>query len=339
MRKIEFICSLSNGNNLGGETLKNEILYKYFRRKAVNFNLLDFEKYKNNKIIILIKCIISIINPFTDKILLSKASLSSYYFLKLFYYLNFFNKKIYYMVIGGTFPKFLENKTFNIKYYKNIEKIYIESLKMKEKMINMGLEQTEYLPNFKDFKMKDRSEKKISLPLKAVFFSRVTKEKGTEMIFKMLREINQNGIKVEVDFYGPIEEGYREEFKNKVSLISSANYKGILKQGEETYDILSKYDFMLFPTLYYNEGIPGSIIDAFISALPIISAKWENYNQILNSNISYEFEIANQKQFEKIIFDLINNPKQLLEKRKKCFEESKKYHIDNVLKKILEEIN
>lgn len=338
MKKLEFICSLPSKNNLGGETLKNKILYEYLKEQKIKFNLVDFEKYKKNKITILFKCIFSIINPFTNKILISKASFSSYYFFKLCYYLNFFNKKIYYMVIGGTFPKFLEEKTFNIKYYKNIEKIYVESLKMKEKMLSMGLKQTKYLPNFKKFEIKDRSKKNIEIPLKGVFFARITKEKGTEMIFEILQKINKEEVKIEVDFYGPIAEEYEKEFEKNISLISSAAYKGILNPEEKIYDILSKYDLMLFPTFWKGEGFPGSLLDAFISSLPVVASDWNYNKEIVNEKVGYLFESKNQKQFEKIIFDLIKNSNQLLKKRKNCFEKSKKYHVNNVLKKFLEDL-
>ena len=155
---------------------------------------------------------------------------------------------------------------------------------------------------------------------------------------KCYRKINKEEVKIEVDFYGPIAKEYKKEFEKNISLISSAAYKGILNPEEKIYDILSKYDFMLFPTFWEGEGFPGSIIDALISSLPIVASDWNYNKEIVNEKVGYLFESKNQKQFEKIIFDLIKNSNQLLEKRKNCFEKSKKYHVNNVLKKFLEDL-
>lgn len=338
MKKLEFICSLPYKNNIGGETLKNKILYEYLEESNIKFKLLDFEKYKQSKLKILFKCVVTIVNPFSNKILISKASKSSYYFLKLCYYLNFFNKDIYYMVIGGTFPRYLEEGRYHYKYYRKIKKIYVETKNIKQNLENIGFKNVEFLPNFKKFKIKDRSEKEIKVPLKVVFFSRITKEKGTEMIFEMLKNLNKENINIEVDFYGPITEEYQEEFQNKISLLPSVKYKGVLNQEEKTYDILSTYDLMLFPTFWKGEGFPGTILDTFISSLPIVASDWNYNKEIINKKVGYLFRSKNQKEFENIILNLLKNPEELLEKRKNCFEESKKYHVNNALKHFLEEI-
>ena len=209
---------------------------------------------------------------------------------------------------------------------------------MAQKMKDLGLIQTEYLPNFKKFICKDRSEKKISLPLKMVFFSRISREKGTSLIFKMIEEVNKTEGNISVDFYGPIENEYEGEFFKEINNVKNAYYKGMLDSMEEkTFDILSLYDFMIFPTCCFNEGIPGSIIDAFVSSLPIVAARWKNFDEILNSNFSFEFPINDQKSFNKIIIEILKNPEELLKKRKFSYLESKKYCIENVLNKILSE--
>ncbi len=339
MERLEFICSLSNDKNFGGETIKNDFILEYLNENRIKVRVLDFEKYKKNKILIFLKCLLSIISPFSDKILISKSSKSAYKYLKLCYYFNIFNKEIYYLVIGGTFDKYLKSE-FEIKYYKKIKKIYVESQKMRKILEEMGLPQSEILLNFKKFKLKYRKRiNRNKNRLRAVFFSRISKEKGTDMIFKMIKKINEIEDSLNVDFYGPIEDGYEEEFFKEINSIKGISYKGILDtRKEETFDILSLYDFMLFPTCYFNEGIPGTIIDAFISSLPIVSARWKNFDEILSSDFSFEFSMNNQNEFENIILFIKNNQNILIEKRKKSFEEAKKYNVDFVLKKLIKEI-
>ncbi len=325
-----FIGSI-NSKKIGGEVLKNQILLNFLQKKYQNLIIIDIEKYKDRKLLLFI--LLSYYYFFVnDDIILSKADHGAYNILRLFYFFNKFKKKkIYYFVIGGLLNTRLKNNYFEIKYYKDLFKIYVELNSMKKDLEKLNMKNVEWIPNFKKFEIKYR-KKEVKNVLKAVFFSRITEEKGTEIIFQMLQQINKEKIKIEVDFYGSIAEEYKQRFENNLSLIPSAKYKGILSQEEKTYDLLSKYDFMLFPTFWKGEGFPGSLIDAFISSLPVVASDWNYNKEIINEKVGYLFENKNQKQFEKIIFDLINDPKQLLEKRKNCFEEAKKYHIDNVLR-------
>ena len=338
MKRIEFICSLSKKNNIGGETIKNDYLYEYLRERNFDINLLDFENHKKNKFILLLKCTYSIINPFSKKIILSKASRSSYFYLKLYHYLNIWNKKLYYFVIGGNFHNFLLNNDFDIKYYMNIEKIYVETKKMKDILNeNLNLKQVEYLPNFKNFIIKDRSNKQINFPLEWVFFSRIEEKKGVELIFNMLSEINKENIKVKVDFYGPIGNDYKNIFEKKIKNYNEVKYCGILNSKEEkTYDKLSRYDLMLFPTYWEGEGFPGVIIDAYISSLPVVASN-HNFNSefIKSQETGFLFNLEDKSGLEKTMKEIINAKEKLKFMRKKAFEESKKYNINLVLNGVI----
>ena len=336
-KKISFIGPISQKRNIvGGATIKNKYLVEFLEENGVNLEILDTDNWKKNKAFLFFKLIYIFLFSSSKKIILSTSSGGTYLFLKLSYYLNIRKKLIYYFVIGGDTPDKLIKKEYKLKYYKKITKIYIEAKSMAQKMKGLGLLQTEYLPNFKKFILKDRSEKKISLPLKAVFFSRITYEKGTDMIFEMLKEINKDKINVNVDFYGPIVETYKSDFYLKISEFSEVEYKGILDGRDfKIFDILSKYDFMLFPTFWKGEGFPGAIIDSLISSLPIVASNWNYNSEIINSNIGYIFESKKQEAFNNVINRILKNPEELLKKRKFSHLESKKYCLNNVLKEVL----
>ena len=44
---------------------------------------------------------------------------------------------------------------------------------------------------------------------------------------------------------------------------------------------LVNYDLMLFPTRYYTEGLPGTIIDAYIANLPVIATEWKHAREFI----------------------------------------------------------
>ncbi len=84
---------------------------------------------------------------------------------------------------------------------------------------------------------------------------------------------------------------------------------------------MKKYDLLLFPTKYYTEGIPGTIIDAYFSGLPVLVSRWENHNDILyekrNRNNVYEFDCI--EDFEIKLEYLVNN-QEMLEKMRELYE-------------------
>ena len=57
-------------------------------------------------------------------------------------------------------------------------------------------------------------------------------------------------------------------------------YEGELSP-DQIQDRLSYYDVLLFPTTYYTEGLPGTIIDAFSAGLPVIATNWKHAEELI----------------------------------------------------------
>ena len=62
-------------------------------------------------------------------------------------------------------------------------------------------------------------------------------------------------------------------------------YRGAL-QPSEIYTNLSKYDVMLLPTHFYTEGLPGSVVDAYISGIPVIVTEWKHSHEFVDNGKS-----------------------------------------------------
>jgi glycosyltransferase involved in cell wall biosynthesis len=96
--------------------------------------------------------------------------------------------------------------------------------------------------------------------------------KGLDWIFSLAEYIKSHRLedKITLTFYGPIHEEDRDYFEAELRKYSFAEYKGVL-QPSEIHQTLNDYDVMLLPTHYYTEGLPGSIIDAYISGIPVMN--------------------------------------------------------------------
>lgn len=249
-----------------------------------------------------------------------------------------YNRKIHYSVIGGWLPSYLkENKWLNT-YLNKVDNIYVETRKMKKELEYYGYKNIHEIPNFKNINIID---KPINIQegstYKVCTFSRVNKDKGIEDLCIAIEKINMDrscGL-YQLDVFGPVEDEYIEEFdllKKKYSKFM--RYKGVI-ESDKSVEVISKYYMLIFPTKYKTEGIPGTIIDAYASGVPVIVSRWESYSEILKENItgiSYEFNnIDNLVEKLEIAKDkiLINSL------RENCIEEARRYMPQYAISKIV----
>ena len=61
---------------------------------------------------------------------------------------------------------------------------------------------------------------------------------------------------------------------------------------------------MLLPTHFYTEGLPGSIVDAYISGTPVIVTEWKHSHEFVDdgkSGFIVPFENGKQQMIDRVI--------------------------------------
>ena len=108
-----------------------------------------------------------------------------------------------------------------------------------------------------------------------VFIGHLTASKGIPIIIEAAKIIKDDII---IDIYGPIiDKGF-----TKVSLEGpKIRYCGHLTYNK-VIPTLSKYDCLVFPTVYRREGYPGVILEAYSVGIPVITTKWRSIPEIVN---------------------------------------------------------
>ena len=77
-------------------------------------------------------------------------------FIPLFVFINkFYKRKIFYIVIGGWLPHLIKDKTYLLNKLKELDKIFVETNKMKEQLEKINIKNVEILVNFKNIKIID----------------------------------------------------------------------------------------------------------------------------------------------------------------------------------------
>lgn len=193
-----------------------------------------------------------------------------------------------------------------------------------------------YFPNFRlsDFIPEISISEDV---FKIVFFARIHKMKGLDVMFYIADKLQNNNLsnRIFIDFYGQINEDDNEYFIDNVAKFKNIEYKGVLKPNE-IYETITNYDVLLFPTHYIDdEGFPGSILDGYMSGVPVIASNWNHSKEFVKDGYcGYICDINDWNQFYNKIIYLFKNKDKLLEMKNNAFLQSKNYSSENAYNSI-----
>lgn len=298
-------------NKLDGQTVKTRSIYELLRNKSSD-EILFFDteilKFNKFKFVNLIKQLC-----FCHRLVYLPAHGNlKYLFPFLYFFSLLFRFQIIYIVIGGWLVEYLKSKPLHRYLLKRIKVICPETKRMKLDLENnYSFQNIVILPNFrKNYSIKNtlnynvNTEKKLRL----VFMARIQQMKGLDYIKDLAEYIIQEKREdmFMLDFYGQIDKSDNLYFKDLITKYSFLHYKGALLP-QEIYTTLSQYDLLVLPTHYYTEGLPGSILDAYIAGIPVLVTKWKHACEFVEDNITGFIIPFNdsQKDFIRIIDELI----------------------------------
>jgi len=242
----------------------------------------------------------------------------------------FFNRKLHYVVIGGWLPEFLENRKLLSYTLKKFDCIYVETNTMKKALELQGFTNITVMPNCKELKILKEDELVYpkDKPYKLCTFSRVMKEKGIEDAINAVKYVNEkyNETVFTLDIYGQIDQNQTEWFENlKNDFPEYISYGGCVDFDKST-DVLKNYFALLFPTKFYTEGIPGTIIDAYAAGVPVISSRWESFADVVDDNeTGFGYEFSNEVNLKKLLLKIIENPKVNNNLKANCIKKAKTF--------------
>ncbi len=247
-----------------------------------------------------------------------------------------FHRKLHYCVIGGWLASYLENKKSLAKKLKKFNGVYVETSTMKEALEKMGFENIFVMPNCKELSPLDESQLVYSTeePLKVCTFSRVMKEKGIEDAVNAVNAVNEKAGRTvyALDIYGQVDPSQTEWFENlKDSFPEYINYGGLVP-FDKSVEVLKDYFALLFPTRFYTEGIPGTFIDAYSAAVPVITSLWLNYPDIFEEGVSgWGYDFDKPEILECLLRKAAEAPNEFLKMKRSALSQAKKFSPDMVI--------
>ena len=238
-----------------------------------------------------------------------------------------YSKKIYYDVIGGWLNEMLNSKPRLIKSLRQFDCVFVETENMKRGLDEKGIP-CKVVPNFKRLEPASISDYPLATtpPFKLCIFSRITEMKGIGEAIESIREVNNLGFFYTLDIYGPVDDSYREKFfKTIESSKDFVNYKGCVSPSESV-NALKKYFALLFPTRFFTEGVPGTIIDAYFSGVPVISSKWLSFSDVvIDGETGFGFNFDKFEELKRLLIKIANHPNLINKMRTNCLKMASKY--------------
>ena len=320
-----FIIGAYGGKNhkLDGQTVKTQNIHKLLEDKAeervVGFDTMRL--YDNP--LLLFKMIWNMIKCDTLVIIPCKNNLT-YIFPVAFLLSKLCGFRIIHICIGG----------FQISYFLGINgekphklqcylSKHIHALLPEMRIIEKDLTEKLHFRNvcyFPNFRFLDTShtnshnEDRLSL----VFLARIMKKKGYKTVFNFAEYALRNNLNISISFYGDIIEEDREDFMEEIRTHSENVVYGGLLQQDQILSTLLDCDVMLFPTQYYEEGLPGTIIDAYLAGLPVVATRWKYASEFIKDGetgfvVSFD---EPQQEFNERITALYNDRLLLAEMKK-----------------------
>lgn len=329
---------------LDGQTIKTKNITSQLRKELGETQVLTADTYGGVRT--LPKCLSSMVSMLMhcENIIILPAQNGLKVFPTFLVGLNpLFRKRLHYVVIGGWLNDFLENNKLIEESLRSFSGIYVETRTMKKALEARGMNNVYVMPNFKDLRILSEDELLFPAgePYRLCTFSRVMKEKGIGDAVEAVKAINQayGRTVFMLDIYGQIDSGQTQWFEElKTSFPQYVRYKGLVP-FDKSVDVLKDYFALLFPTKFYTEGIPGTILDAYAAGVPVISARWENFADVVDhgtTGVGYEF--GNQAELLNILCQLYEKPELVHEMKKNCVFAAQKFTPSSVIKVITERI-
>lgn len=318
--------NLLNGQTIKTKNVTQELEIHFGEEKILKIDTHGGVKLLPNIILKMIKAFRS-----CENIIIFPAHNGVRIFVPLCNIINIlFRRKLHYVVIGGWLPSFIRSRgmlKFGLKFFAGI---YVETSTMKRALEDLGLKNVEILKNFKTFKALSniKLDCAYNKPYQICTFSRVMKEKGIEDIVDAVISIN-NKNKDEIyklDIYGQVDVSQEEWFeKLRKSFPNYISYKGAVP-SDKSVEILKKYFLLIFPTRFFTEGIPGTILDAYAAGVPVVSSRWESFFDVVDdgyTGIGYEF--GDIDALTNILEQISYNPDTIIEKKYNCLKKANEY--------------
>lgn len=280
-KKLVFICEFPPP--YGGVTVKNKLTHDLLTSMGYSVECINLMRCKENKAAVF-GVIVRILRAYLTKepIIYGMGSYQRLaILLRLQRILGGRNSlsKTTNIVMGGTYSSYLNNHAGLRRINTFLRSNWVEANAMIDQLRTDGIENGELFPNPKsEAGACPPVPSDPGQPLRLVFFSQISKEKGVDDIIQLVELLKERDISYHIDFFGHVVPEIQERFHAFVAQNANVDYCGVFDSAKSSvYEKLNGYDILLFPTRWANEGVPGILVEAKMAGLAVIASD-RNFN-------------------------------------------------------------
>lgn len=343
-RKIAILGHFGGKENfLDGQTVKTKIFYEELSTKT-DWNIACIDTYyKDKNPLKLVLHTLWVLMTRKDVIVLLSRNGRRFFFPLLSFFAKLRGVRVYHSLIGAELGKQTQSDPRFVKYLNSFVVNWVETSKLKEQLGLHGVTNAEILPNFKRLKIVDvKTVEKPQMPYRLCTFSRVMKQKGIGDAVEVVKAVNEKlGKEVyALDIYGQVDANEVQWFNQlQQSFPSYIQYGGQIPY-EKSVEVLESKFALLFPTRFYTEGIPGTIVDAYGAGLPVITSKWENYADVFEEGVTgFGYEFENTEQLEDLLMRIAEDPERILCLKANCAKKAEEFMPEKSVEIIINKMN
>ena len=260
---------------IGGVIVSSENLIRFFNEHDVNYLFVDTNKKAYfNKLLSLFAINFKILRRISkvEHIALNLSDLELVLIAPLaVYFASLKRKKVSLRVFGGNFHE-IHNRNYFFKkaidfVLSRCSLLFLQTNDLVGKYQNRY--RTIHLPTCR---YTVSIVKRRTYRNKFVFAGQLKRTKGVQFILRLAEKLKD----IRIDFVGALEEYSKDELSTKNTM-----YRGALPPQSLT-EVLSEYDFLLFPTIHPGEGYPGIIIEGYAAGVPVLTNRWRSIPELVD---------------------------------------------------------
>jgi len=187
--------------------------------------------------------------------------------------------RLYFFVVGGWIAELATRDPLIRSFLRSCSGVLVETQALANDLSSVGVRASVF-PNFRilaEARPKAASENVLRL----CFCSRIRADKGPIEAIALARELNARGWPTIIDFYGPCDAKFRQLFFDACQE-SFVTYRGTYSDLESATQIMRAYDFLVLPTSYAGECVPGAVVEAFFAGTPVIVSDWRFMKEVVH---------------------------------------------------------
>lgn len=187
--------------------------------------------------------------------------------------------RLFYFVVGGWVSGLAKSSGLVRLFLRKADAVFVETNGLASELSVLHVNAVVF-PNFRS-KLYENPKSMRATTIRLCFCSRIREDKGVLLAIDLVHRLLEGGKRVILDFYGAIEPKFSDVFFGKLKE-GVIQYKGSYHSEDEAIALMRQYDFIVLPTSYYGECMPGAVVEAFCAATPAITSDWRYMPEIVD---------------------------------------------------------